>query len=205
MTVAFPRPPHPESPLADAMLAPIVQAARCLDIWLAEEGRSLPPRQKNRAAALLARYFEHEEGVSDTLILSFLRHYGGFGEVDLEDPRSVRMEIKAVLDKAAVDEVRTNASGWRPIAVVCLTLCVIALLAASAWLVAERRITQEQQAALRASVDVVALREGKPHAAVWAQVKRRLGVTRYQEIRWLDYGRAQDILSESLPPQGAGR
>ena len=49
---------------------PINQAQRCLDAWLAEEGRSLPKTLKIRASALMARYFLHEDDVNDALMMS---------------------------------------------------------------------------------------------------------------------------------------
>src|SRR3989304_6846467 len=82
------------------IFAPLEQAAACLDIWLRQEKRRLTAGQKQRAAALIARYFHYEDEVTDQLMLSFLRHYSGRHDVDMEDPASVRMEIKAVLDKS---------------------------------------------------------------------------------------------------------
>ena len=86
------------------MDAPLAQAARCLDLWLKEEGRDLSPRQRQKAAALIARYFFYEDCTTDALIMSFLRHYAGFRAIDMEDPASVRQALKTVLDQSVIAE-----------------------------------------------------------------------------------------------------
>ncbi len=116
---------------------PIKQAERCLDQWLKEENRSLPAAERQRVAALVARYFYHEDEVTDQLILSFLRHYSNGNVLDMEDPASVRMEIKSVLDQS---RVRQSV----PILRVAVGLSFVALVAAGAygWNAAHEPITR---------------------------------------------------------------
>ncbi|MBI1215889.1 MAG: hypothetical protein GC185_08735 [Alphaproteobacteria bacterium] len=166
---------------------PLERAGRCLDIWLKEEGRQLEPLQRQRAAALMARYFHYEDEVTDELMLSFLRHYSGRREVDMEDPTSVRMELKSVLDAAS--------SAARPsralhIMAVTLGLCLLLTLSGAGWALAHAKITPAQQAQLKELVAKVAEHEkakGTSTAAVWAQVKHPLHLRRYQDMSWWDY------------------
>ncbi len=179
--------------------APIAQAERCLDLWLAEEGRVLHPRLKSRAAALMARYFLHEDDVPDALMLSFLRHYSGFGEVDLDDPACIRQELQSVLDKSAHV---AGAEGHRHVSVTKAALCgmIVTTVIFIGWNIMHKKITHDQQTALKNTVERIVAAEGVSHASVWAQAKREYGVARYQDIRWIDYGAVQEALSARLPP-----
>lgn len=170
--------------------APLAQAKRCLDQWLREEGRTLPPRLRNRAAALMARYFLNEAQMNDALMLSFLRHYSGFGEVDFDDPGAIRRALAAVLDKTA----HAGAGGasippHRAMQITAIAACLTSIiwLGWNAW---HMTITPAQQALLRMAVDRRAASEHLPHATVWADLKRDYNVRRYQEIRRYDYNAA---------------
>lgn len=172
------------------ILGPMEQARRCLDAWLREEGRRLSHDQRQRAAALMARYFLHEEDVTDELMMSFLRHYSGKGAVDMEDPTSVRMEIKAVLDKS-VARAPHRYGRWIAGGVICAAIV--------AWGVTHRPITREQQAELKELVHQVdVLDEQKTSAAIWNSVKNPLGVRRYDDMTWLDYHRSRAVLEKRL-------
>lgn len=173
------------------LYAPIEQARRCLDLWLAEEGRDMDEKRRQRASALMARYFMHEEQATDQLMLSFLRHYSGHREVDIDDMASVKMEIKALLDQS----VPASPPTARRVSVAFAVGLVLALALAGGWQASQRKITQEQQAELRGIVDdIVAAQEGVTHAAVWTRVKKPLAVDRYQDISWWDFDESREML-----------
>lgn len=182
--------------VADAAFAPIAQAARCLDVWLSEEGRSMTPRHRQRAAALIARYFEHEDDASDQLILSFLRHYAGMGAVDLEDPQAVRLELKSVLDRSIALPPSAQASRAR-----LLIAMVTGMLATATVLVvfylSQQTLTLQEQQQLRAAVAARAVEQHIAPATIWADIKRDLGVVRYQDIRSWDFERALEKARKS--------
>lgn len=168
------------------VFSPLDQSRRCLDIWLKEEGRSLPPRMKARAAALMARYFHNEDNVSDQLMMSFLRHYSGFGEVDMDDPQCLRAELKSVLDRAAV-EPSARAPRQLRVMVGVSILSVVMALAVMGWIVAHKTITLEQQKRLREEVARVSAAQGMSSASIWADIKAAAEVRRYQDIPWWSY------------------
>lgn len=186
------RQPGVSPPLAETAFAPLVQAQRCLDAWLEEEGRRLTVRQKSRAGALIARYFAHEDDVSDHLILSFLRHYAGMGAVDLEDPQAVRLELKAVLDRSTAALPPAHSGRARLLLAAVTGMAAMASVLAVLYL-SQQTLSVEEQQELRAVVAMQADVRGVPPASVWAEVKRALGVTRYQDIRRWDFDRALDI------------
>ncbi len=172
-----------------SVYAPITQAARCLDAWLAEDGHSLSPRQRQRASALIARYFENEESVSDELILSFLRHYGGFGVVDLDDPQSVRQSLKDVLDRR---QPRKDVYPLRillAITMLCLTAIVMVYYLSLP-------ITLAQQKELREAVASHAAEKQVSPVSVWADIKSNLGVRRYADIKRSYYDDALQMLGK---------
>jgi len=175
------------------IFAPLEQASGCLDVWLKEERRMLSDRQKRRAAALIARYFEREEDADDDLILSFLRHYSSGRVIDIEDPTSVRLEIKAALDSSVpyLPPDRHTRAG------VFLLGCCVAAVLAGLWHFAQRPITRVQQETLKTLVYEVARLEGSASPArIWKDVKAPLNVTRYQDITWWGYHRAMARLTE---------
>ncbi|MCE9507783.1 MAG: hypothetical protein K8R48_05625 [Alphaproteobacteria bacterium] len=178
-----------------AILAPIEQASRCLETWLKSEKRFLTARQKQRAAALMARYFHHEDEVTDQLMLSFLNHYSGQQEVDMEDPTSVRMEIKAVLDKSQLYD-HAGGGGKRRLATLAIAVMVM-VLPLMAWGVSHQKINKEQQAELKAMVQrIVELDPYATHAALWAEVKQPLGIRSYQDITQWDYWQSRKRLEK---------
>ena len=179
--------------LAD-IYAPLMQAQRCLDQWLSEEDRALPPRLHARASALMARYFQYEDRVSDQLMLSFLRHYSGLGEVDLEDPQSVRLELKTVLDKSIYIDPISDLKFRQKMPVLLMMCTMLLSVGIVVWMLLQKPITFAQQNELRATVARIADEKDISHAAVWSLVKKPLGVTRYQDINWYQYGRAQRLL-----------
>lgn len=81
---------------------PLTRMERCLEQWLVETGQDMGDIYKRRAAALLARYFEHEDDCTDHLVLSFLRHYSGLGHVDFDDIHDVRAKLADVLRHARI-------------------------------------------------------------------------------------------------------
>lgn len=177
------------TPVTAAAFAPLAQAERCLDAWMAEEGRSMTARQRQRAAGLIARYFEHEDGVTDKLILSFLHHYSGMGVVDLEDPQAVRMELKTVLDRSAAVPQSVQTSRFRLMIAACTGMIAMASVLVVFYL-SQQTITVQQQQILREAVAVRAEAQGVATATIWAEVKRDIGVTRYQDIKRWDFDRA---------------
>jgi|GEM_PF-2648978 len=178
--------------------APLAQAARCLDAWLAEEGRRLPSRQRRKAAALIARYFLYEDCVTDALIMSFLRHYAGFRAIDMEDPASVRQALKTVLDQSQVAEPPPPAFLSRAYvlaAAVFLCLFLAALYFRPA--PASATITPAQQAALKQQVQIItALDDAATPAAVWAAVKAPFAVRSYKYLTATDYAAAKAFLDD---------
>jgi hypothetical protein len=177
------------------IFAPIEQATRCLEIWLKAEKRFLTGKQKQRVAALMARYFHHEDGMTDQLMLSFLNHYSGEHEVDMEDPTSVRMEIKAVLDKSRLYDHATVSR--RRILATAVIAGMMTALALGAWGFSHQKITREQQAELKEMVHRIAeLDRDTTHAAIWAEVKEPLQVRSYQDISWWDYYQSKTRLEK---------
>jgi hypothetical protein len=178
------------------IFGPIEQAERCLDQWLKEEKRFLPARQRQRVAALMARYFQYEDEVSDQLMLSFLRHYSGHGAVDMEDPTSMRMEIKAALDKSRERASFLDGAG-RGAAV--LAAFGVLLAGLYGWELTHRPITRGEQAELKALVRQIGeLAADRTTAAIWKTVKEPLQVKSYQEMTWWDYRRSRAMLAEEL-------
>ena len=178
-------------------MAPLTQAARCLDAWLAEENRSMTARQKQRATALIARYFENEDDTSDQLILSFLRHYAGMGVVDLEDPQAVRMELKAVLDRSVIVLPHAQASRLRLMVAACTGMIAMAAVLVVLYL-SQQTLTIAEQQELRAIVAQQSEIREVSTATIWAEIKRDLGVARYQDIRRWDFSRAIDMAKKEL-------
>jgi hypothetical protein len=177
---------------------PLEQAARCLDRWLAEEGRRIDAFSRQRAAALMARYFHYEDEVTDETMLSFLRHYSGKRELDMEDPTSVRMTLKTVLDASLVAAEKSRLGRRIAIAVFAVALAV---LGGGGWVATHARMTAAQQTHLKTLVAQVAAHEksvGATTAAVWSGVKKPLHVRRYQDISWWGYYRAALRLEERL-------
>ncbi len=176
------------------ILGPLDQAKRCLDQWLREENRILPEKKKQRAAALMARYFHHEDQVTDQLMFSFLRHYAGRPDIDMEDPTSVRMEIKALLDQSqAEDAVKKNALPAYLIG------ALIAMLCFSGWELSHKTITREQQVELKALVrQVDDLDPSTTAAGIWAEMKGPLNVRSYQDIPWWRYYGSRKMLEEKI-------
>lgn len=177
------------------IFAPIEQATRCLEMWLKSENRFLTDRQKQRAAALMARYFHYEDEVTDQLMLSFLNHYSGQHEVDMENPTSVRMEIKAVLDKSHMYD-RETYGGKRRLAAFVIAVAVAAV-SLGVWEFSHQKITREQQVELKEMVHrIAALDQNATHAAIWAEVKQPLQVRSYQDITWWDYRQSRKRLQK---------
>lgn len=173
---------------------PLKQADRCVDQWLRENGRAMSRRDRRRVAGLMARYFHYEEDVTDQLMLSFLRHYSGQREIDMEDPASVRLEIKAILDRAV------TRPPFIPPAVTALLLGMILSIAAFySWDLSQMTVTPAQQQGLRERVEKIAAADGTlTHGAIWAQVKRPLNINRYDEMSYWDYSSAEKRLDEWL-------
>jgi len=191
------------------LFAPIEQAQRCLDTWLKEEGRVLNKATKKRAAALMARYFQHEDEVGDEIMMSFLRHYSGKQVMDIEDPTSVRLEIKTLLDRSRARE----ESGARTAVFSFAIGVLLVLLALGGWHYSQKTITVAQQEELKTLVrQITELEKNASAASVWAEIKSPLGVKKYQDIRWRDYGQSRDHLKKRLEelqnaspvPAGAG-
>lgn len=180
--------------------APIEQAARCLDLWLKEEERAMPERWRQRTAALLARYFQHEDDVTDQLMLSFLRHYSGWREIDLEDPSSVRMEIKTLLDKSAPKPAQPlNVLIAVTAAVVMTVLCFCG------WEMSRMKLSPAQQADLKLRIErIVRQNKGVTHAEVWSGIKKPMAVRRYQDISYWDYNKIVGMLEKWPVASGAG-
>lgn len=177
--------------MAFDVFGPIEQSRRCLDLWLKEEKRQMSELQRQRTAALMARYFLHEDQVTDRLLLSFLRHYSGRREIDTDDPVCVREEIKSLLDQSRPDG-GIAPSAWRKTTAGFLLGIFIAASSTLAWHYAHKKITQEQQAELKALVDDIALRNAATHASVWTRVKAPLGVRSYRDISWWDYDESRE-------------
>ncbi len=181
------------------MQAPLAQATRCLNVWLKEEERRLPPKQRQKAAALIARYFLYEDCVTDALILSFLRHYAGFHAIDMEDPASVRQALKTVLDQSVIAEPLPSPFFLSPTYVraaavfLCLLMAVLYFRPAPA----AEMISPMQQSALKQQVKkITALEADVSPAAVWAAVKQPFAVRSYKQLTTTDYAAAKAFLDE---------
>lgn len=162
-----------------------------------KRGGDLHPRQRHKAAALIARYFLHEDCVTDALIMSFLRHYAGFRAIDMEDPASVRHALKTVLDQSVIAEPLPPPSfssrGYVWAAAVFLCLFVAALYFRPA--VGLFAINPQQQSALKLRVErITDLQDDISHAAVWAAVKEPFAVRSYKHLTVSDYQAAKVFL-----------
>lgn len=196
----MPAPKEHHRPMtAFEMDAPLAQAARCLDCWLKEEGRTLSPRLRQKAAALIARYFLYEDCTTDALIMSFLRHYAGFRAIDMEDPASVRQALRTVLDQSVIAEPLPSPfflsrTYVRAAAVfLCLLMTVLYFRPAP---VAEM-ISPMQQSVLKQQVKkITTLEKDASPAAVWAAVKRPFAVRSYKQLTTTDYAAAKAFLDE---------
>lgn len=180
------------------MDAPLAQAARCLDIWLEEEGRRLPPRQKQKAAALIARYFLYEDCVTDALIMSFLRHYAGFRAIDMDDPASVRHALKTVLDQSVPAEpLPPSFSSRAYVVAAAVFLCLFLAALYFRPVPAAATITPAQQAALKARVQIITtLDKTATPAAVWAALKQPYAVRSYKYLPAAEYAAAKSFLDD---------
>lgn len=187
--------------------SPLSQAGRCLDLWLAEEGLSLDPRRRRRAIALIARYFHNEENLSDQLVLSFLRHFSGFGDIDMDDAGAVRREVARLLKGAiqrpgAVAEVNGRGSGAACLAV--LVTGVFMIACGVMGYEAGQPVTLAESVELRQLVDhVVDLEKARglqdvSHQRVWADLKRPLAVSRYQDMSRSEYRASRKLLEQRL-------
>lgn len=173
------------------LMGPIDQAGRCLEQWLREEKRFLSARQRRRAAALMARYFQHEDEVTDALMLSFLRHYSGKQALDMEDPACVRQEIKAVLDKSSEKPPVVLPRWSYAFAALAAVMIVVG------WGGTHRKITRAEQAELKSLVhEVDALDPTMTSAAIWNSVKAPLQVRRYEDMTWWDYWQSRRALED---------
>jgi hypothetical protein len=178
------------------ILGPLEQAERCLAQWLKEEKKVLPARQHQRVAALMARYFQYEDEVTDELMLSFLRHYSSHNAVDMEDPASVRMEIKAMLDKS--QEQGPAGQERRRLATMAAAFTLL-LSVLYGWDFIHRPMTRDQQEELKALVHRIDnLEPDKTSAAIWKTVKAPLQVKRYQDMTWWEYRQSRKILEKQL-------
>lgn len=190
-------PPHaaPLSALAEETALPVLQARRCLDIWLAEESRHLPERQRRRAAGLMARYFLYEDNVTDELLMSFLRHYAGFRVIDMEDPASVRTELKAVLDSSVVWEPSPLSifSARHYFLAAAVFGCL--LLGTLLWLRPSPPISVVQERELKMRVEkLTTLDPSLRPVTIWARVRAPFGVSRYRELTHEQYDDAKAML-----------
>src|SRR6218665_4064713 len=191
----LPRHTAPLSALAEDAALPVVQARRCLERWLGEESRYLPERQRRRAAALMARYFLYEDNVTDELMMSFLRHYAGFRVIDMEDPASVRTELKAVLDASVVREPSPSSifSARHYFFAAAVFGCL--LLGVLLWLRPSPPINVVQERELKSRVEkLTALDPTLRAVTVWAKVRAPFGVSRYRELTHEQYDDAKAML-----------
>lgn len=194
---------HENQPLTQGLdiYGPIERARRCLDSWLKEESRHLPEMRRRRVAALMARYFHYESDVNDQLMFSFLRHYGGHREIDMDDPSSVRMEIKELLDTSVPCSESFLARTLRAAAIVSM----VAFPAYFVWDAAQWKITPEQQATLKAQVEkIVTLDAGVTSARVWSKVKKPLEIRSYHHISYWHYDDAREMLDKWLKDLESG-
>ncbi len=185
----------PLSALAEETALPVVQARRCLDQWLAEETRQLPERQRRRAAGLMARYFLYEDNVTDELLMSFLRHYAGFRVIDMEDPASVRAELKAVLDSSVVREPSPSSlfSARHYFLAAAVFGCL--LLGTLLWLRPSPPISVVQERELKQRVEkLTTLDPTLRPVTIWARVRAPFGVSRYRELTHEQYNDAKALL-----------
>lgn len=192
------------------MEAPLAQAARCLDLWLAEEKLSLDPRKKRRVAALIARYFYNEDILTDQLIMSFLRHYSGWHDVDMEDVGAVRQEIKRVLDETepVPGHVNSNAGEEKNRAaffyIVALLLGAAMIFTGVGLSTQDVPVTRAEQEQLRLLVDHVVDLEKQAHGVnishqkVWSEIKKPLTVRSYQDMGRKDYEESRARLLQKI-------
>lgn len=182
------------------ILRPLRQSSRCLNIWMKESGRHLSHRDRRRVAGLMARYFHYEDQVTDQLMLSFLRHYAGQREIDMEDPASVRLEIKTILDRATARPQLAHPAVF--------ALCVVLVVSMTSyflWDLSRMTVTPDQQAALKMRVEKVsALQHDVSRTAVWARVKKPFNASRYEDISYWDYGAARKMLDDWIAKLSAG-
>lgn len=172
--------------------APIDRACRCIDVWLKEEGRVLHKRDQKRLAGLMARYFYYEEGLTDELMMSFLRHYAGSKVIDMDNPAEIRQEIQSVLDQASFRREDRGMSYQVLLALSSILIFVAVCFAG--YQVINLPMTTAQQDMLKAKVQqVTASRPGMAASTVWARVKKPLNIKSYQDMTFWQY---DDALAE---------
>jgi len=191
---------------------PLIQAERCVDIWLREEKMAIEPRQKRRVVALVARYFHGEENIKDALILSFLRHYSGWKDVDMEDMSAVSYEIKNVLDlaepldKPLDKQFEQNPYMRTPLpALYAMAFCAMFFMACAVIYVVpfasetpSVSISHQESLALRDLVHLVAAKRGEKHLTVWAELKAPLKIRSYLDMDQKQYQSSKDKLIKWL-------
>lgn len=194
--------------LAQEAALPVEQARRCLDRWLDEESRHLPEGMRKRASALMARYFLYEDNVTDELLMSFLRHYAGFRVIDMDDPASVRAELKTVLDQSVAREPpaahRFSARHYIFAAAVFGFLLMAVLL----WQRPSPPINAMQERALKERVEkITALDPSLRAVTVWARLRAPFGIARYKQLTAAQYPQAQAMLDKWIADLegGAGK
>lgn len=188
--------------LAQDSALPVAQARRCLDIWLEEEQRYLPERLRRRAAGLLARYFLYEDSVTDELLLSFLRHYAGFRVIDMDDPASVRGELKSVLDSSVVREPSPPSFFSVRHYILAAAVFGCCLLGALYWLRPAAPINLAQEVQLKTRVErLTSLDPTLKPVTVWARLRAPFGVSRYRELTSAQFAEARAMLDQWIEEQ----
>jgi len=195
-------------PMSFEVEMPLIQAERCVDIWLSEAKMAIEPRQKRRAVALVARYFHGEENIKDALILSFLRHYSGWKDIDMEDMSAVSYEIKNVLDLAEPLDKQFEQKPYThtPLpALYALAFCAIFFMACAVIYVMpfasktpSTPISHQESLALRDLVHLVAVKRGEKHLTVWAELKAPLKIRSYLDMDQKQYQNSKNKLIKWL-------
>lgn len=175
---------------------PVDQARRVIELWLKQQDRSMHRRDRERLAGLMARYFENEDQLTDQLMMSFLNHYIGDAEVDMEDPVSVRMEIKSLLDKSVSGQSFTPQGNNWPLVIMAAVgmIAVVVITGLIGWQVINLPLSDMQQNNLKGRVEMVAGQTGSKTAAIWTRIKKPLDVRRYQDITYWQYDDAMKEL-----------
>lgn len=162
---------------------------RCLTQWLAGQKLKMSPPCRRQAAALVARYFYEEEGLSDRIIFNFLNRISGHPAIDPDNMGDVENAVRRLIARAQKQAEKPPMRFF----MVAMGLIVFLLLAMAAEIFSFSPaflspLTSTQQAELKALVDEIVRLEREinnrdiSHHAVWAEVKKPVLVRRYEDI-----------------------
>lgn len=194
--------------------APTEQTLRCLERFLKEKKLMMSKSDKNRLAALMAQYFEHEDEVKDVLVYNYLNMiYDNDLKIseELSAQRLAGIEYcsRIMLHSNTRDKKeRVQMGVWVAVLSVLIGVGIPAIIymtnpsfVGDVFFPSRSQsiITMRQVDELKELVDeLVELKEVSgheiTHSTVWSQIKKSLNVLSYKHISQDDYDRTEAYL-----------